>query len=448
MRPKDKATARRSRRTHDAPGGRLTAGATPFCCGHESSRASLILPPTAYPWQAAPWPSPPWMKSSPGHPAARGAPPCHWASLEDDRQSGGTPCPYRCPGLRLPDLRSTTPRIVGVINVTPDSFSDGGRYLTPEKAVALGRSMVKAGADILDVGGEIHTPRRPRRCRRPKRSGASSPVIEALRPTGAVISVDTRNPETMLAAAAAGASIVNDVTALSHSPNSARIVADAGASGRAHAHAREPANDAGAALLRSRPPARSMRIFAVAVERGPRCWHFHLTRSSSTRVSDSERTGKHNLQLLAWLPMFHCLGHGLMVGASRKSLIVASGRRCSCFRPNRRFAGDCAARRQPRRKPCRCECAGGCVHDVAETRQALRVWGGSWPVDGRIGPGPRQASKLTLGIAPTDELSAVGRGCRPTPVQPAGSAASTSGAVGVGPTSPTVRILEKVGPEA
>src|SRR5580692_2653671 len=139
----------------------------------------------------------PW--SEPGIVPRMTAPPPTWSKLTLDR-----------------------PRIMGVLNVTPDSFSDGGR-IDPEIAIAAGLAMRDDGADIVDVGGESTRP------------GASPippeierarvlPVIRALAAAGVLVSVDTRHAQTMAAALDAGATIVNDVTALSHDPAAVALV--------------------------------------------------------------------------------------------------------------------------------------------------------------------------------------------------------------------------------
>jgi dihydropteroate synthase len=117
----------------------------------------------------------------------------------------------RC-GPRSLDL--STPLVMGVLNVTPDSFSDGGRYLEPAAAIAHGRALAEAGAAIIDVGGESTRPGSVSPA--PEEELARViPVIEALaREVSAVISVDTSRPEVMRAAAAAGAGLINDVRAL------------------------------------------------------------------------------------------------------------------------------------------------------------------------------------------------------------------------------------------
>lgn len=118
----------------------------------------------------------------------------------------------------------TRPLVMGILNVTPDSFSDGGRHFTPEAAIAAGRRMLADGADILDIGGESTRP------------GALPvsvadeisrvlPVVRALAAEGGVISLDTRNAATMQAGLEAGARIINDITALTHDQDALPLVA-------------------------------------------------------------------------------------------------------------------------------------------------------------------------------------------------------------------------------
>ncbi|MEQ1668438.1 MAG: dihydropteroate synthase, partial [Sulfuriferula sp.] len=120
-------------------------------------------------------------------------------------------------------LDTCQPRVMGIVNVTPDSFSDGGRHDTVDAAVRHAHELIAAGADIVDVGGESTRP------------GAATvgvdeelsrviPVIAALRGCGAVVSVDTRKPEVMRAAIAAGAHMVNDVEAL-QAPGALAVIA-------------------------------------------------------------------------------------------------------------------------------------------------------------------------------------------------------------------------------
>ena len=120
-------------------------------------------------------------------------------------------------------LKLTRPLVMGILNVTPDSFSDGGHHASPDTAIAAGQRMLAEGADILDIGGESTRP------------GALPvepadeiarilPVVQALAATGAVISLDTRNARTMAAGLDAGARIVNDISALTHDPAALPLV--------------------------------------------------------------------------------------------------------------------------------------------------------------------------------------------------------------------------------
>ena len=121
------------------------------------------------------------------------------------------------------------PRIMGIVNVTPDSFSDGGEALRVEDAVSRGRAMLAEGADILDIGGESTRPRATpvsvdEECAR------VSPVIEILADEGALISIDSQRAAVMRAAVLAGAKIVNDVTALDGDPDALAVVVETGVS--------------------------------------------------------------------------------------------------------------------------------------------------------------------------------------------------------------------------
>jgi dihydropteroate synthase len=116
-------------------------------------------------------------------------------------------------------------RVMGVVNVTPDSFSDGGRFIDPARAVAHARDLIAQGADILDIGGESTRPG-AQPVSAEEECARIIPVIEALKDCGVPISVDTRRAATMRAAIAAGAAMINDVTALAGDEDSMKIVAD------------------------------------------------------------------------------------------------------------------------------------------------------------------------------------------------------------------------------
>ena len=255
-------------------------------------------------------------------------------------------------------------RIMGVVNVTPDSFSDGGRYFPPERAIAHGLALVAAGADIIDIGGESTRPGAE-----PVTSSEEIrrivPVIEALHRAGATISVDTRNLETMAVASAAGATILNDVSALSSSPESAQMAAQLGMA-VVLMHMRGNPQSMQRRTRYVHAPCDVFAFLASAIRRATNAG----IPCSQIVVDPGLGFGKnvsHNLELLAWLPMFHCLGCGILVGASRKSMIEHLDPGSP---PDRRLAGSLTIT----------VLAAGQganmvrVHDVAETRQALRVW--------------------------------------------------------------------------
>jgi dihydropteroate synthase len=257
------------------------------------------------------------------------------------------------------------PRIMGVVNVTPDSFSDGGRWLDPGAAVAHALELEAEGADILDIGGESTRP------------GAEPvgveeelarvlPVIEALAAEAkAPVSIDTRNAEVMRRAAEAGARIVNDVSALTHTPDSSRVAAQMGLP---------------VVLMHARGDPRTMQndpryddvvldVYDWLEARIEACEAAGIPRSRLI-VDPGIGFGKtlaHNLALLASLSIFHGLGCPILLGASRKSFI---GRLAGGAAPDQRIPGSLAA--------ALVGAAQGVqilrVHDVAATRQALAVW--------------------------------------------------------------------------
>ncbi len=224
--------------------------------------------------------------------------------------------------LRLPARALTLGKrtlVMGVLNVTPDSFSDGGLFLTPDAAVAHAVAMEAAGADIIDVGGEST---------RPGSLGVSAetelqrvlPVIEKLRGKIRIpISVDTTKSEVAEAAAGAGAEIVNDVTALRHDPRIAEV-----------ARRRKMA----LILMHMRGTPRTMQKTPFArdvlcdVAKGLR---HAVTLARRAGVAKSQivldpgigfgKSFEQNCELLARLPELARLGYPLLVGTSRKSFI-------------------------------------------------------------------------------------------------------------------------------
>ena len=256
------------------------------------------------------------------------------------------------------------PSIMGVLNVTADSFSDGGRYLDPGSAVAAGLEMAEQGADLVDVGGESTRP--GAQAVPPEQERARLvPVVRALAAQGVAVSVDTRNAATMAAALDAGARIVNDVSALTHDPAAAALLAGRGCPVVLMHMRGQPDTMAGlgqygdvagevAAELAQRvaaAEAAGVARSAIAIDPG----------IGFAKDADA------NLDLLARLGVLLGLGLPLLVGVSRKAFI---GRVSGDDEPLRRFPGSMAAGLAA----CLAGAAVLRVHDVAETRQALRVW--------------------------------------------------------------------------
>ena len=224
-----------------------------------------------------------------------------------------------------------TARIMGVLNVTPDSFSDGGRFEQVDAALAQAARMIAEGAEIVDVGGESTRP------------GAAAvdaaeeqrrilPVIEALAARGdALISVDTWREETAAMAVAAGAHIVNDVWGLQREPGIARVAARSGAglvimhTGREREKLADPVEDQKAFLSRS---------LAIAREAGVQEERILL----DTGFGFAKETADENLELMARFGELSALGRPFLVGTSRKRFVGAvTGRD-----PDQRDAGTAA----------------------------------------------------------------------------------------------------------
>ncbi len=261
-------------------------------------------------------------------------------------------------------LALARPLIMGVINVTPDSFSDGGETADAAAAIERGRAMIRAGADILDIGGESTRPGAEPLGIEEER-GRVRPVIEGLAGAGAVLSLDTRHAPIMEAATDAGAAIINDVTALAGDPDSADVAARSGASVilmhmrgeprtmQANPRYEDAAKDVYAAL--------KDRLAAAEAAGIPRA------RIAVDPGIGFGKTVDHNVHILSRLSLYRDLNCALVVGLSRKSFIGALSRGEP---PKDRVPGSIAA--------ALAAVSRGAhilrVHDVAETRQALDVW--------------------------------------------------------------------------
>lgn len=258
------------------------------------------------------------------------------------------------------------PRIMGVLNVTSDSFSDGGDYATLEAAIARGREHVQAGVAILDIGGESTRPGSdPVAAVEEQRRVV--PVIEALAaaPLGAVISIDSRKAEVMEKAVAAGASIINDVSALAGDHRALAVAADLGV-GVILMHCQGEPKTMQAAPAYHHPPA---EIFDYLEGRIEACEAAGIARA---RIAIDPGIGfgkslEHNLAILSHLSLFHGLGCAVLIGVSRKSFI---GQLTGEQRPKARLPGSIAATVAGLNQGVQMVRA----HDAAETRQAVEVW--------------------------------------------------------------------------
>ncbi|KAA1428290.1 dihydropteroate synthase [Nocardioides antri] len=214
---------------------------------------------------------------------------------------------------------ASTPLVMGVVNVTPDSFSDGGRYLDAERAIAHGRRLLADGADILDVGGESTRPGATRPLLEEELDRVV-PVIEALAADGATVSVDTMRAEVAAAALGAGARIVNDVSGGLADPGILQVAAESGATyvamhWRAHSDRMQDFTTYDgpvAAVVADELGARVDAILAAGVARD---------RIVLDPGLGFAKTGDQNWELLGRIGLVRDLGFPLLVGASRKRFL-------------------------------------------------------------------------------------------------------------------------------
>jgi dihydropteroate synthase len=272
------------------------------------------------------------------------------------------------PALQLGDrtVRLDQPQAMGIVNATPDSFSDGAQYADANAAAGAGADMAAQGAAIIDVGGESTRP------------GAKLvwegdeierivPVIRQLAAGGAAVSADTRKSEVMTAALEAGARMINDVSALTYDDRSAGVIAAAGVPVVLMHHQGAPET------MQDDP-----RYDDVLVE-------IYLWLEDRIGAAEAAGIGRdkilvdpgfgfgksvsHNLELMNGLALFHSLGVPLVVGASRKRTIGALSGEAPA---DRRLGGSIAFAMKAAEQGAQIVR----VHDAFETVQALRIWRG------------------------------------------------------------------------
>ncbi|MBO1268051.1 dihydropteroate synthase [Arthrobacter cavernae] len=271
------------------------------------------------------------------------------------------------PAAKFEDLPTDRTLVMGILNVTPDSFSDGGSHMTPDSAIALGLRMFYSGADIIDVGGES------------TRSGAEPvdpaeeqrrviPVIQALVKAGALVSIDTMHVSTAAAAVDAGAAIINDVSGLTIEPGMPELVA----------RTKVPY-----VLTHRRGDAKTMDSLAdygnvadevVAELRGVRDKLYAAGVAPEQVIVDPglgfSKNAAQNWELLKNLDKLNALGHKVLVAASRKrflgSLLTVSGKAAAPRERDHATAAITAL-----------SAAGGAwavrVHDVGPSLDAVKV---------------------------------------------------------------------------
>jgi dihydropteroate synthase len=254
------------------------------------------------------------------------------------------------------------PLVMGIVNVTPDSFSDGGQFFSAQAAIDHAQQLIEEGADILDIGGESTRP------------GAAEvdageelrrvlPVVEALRDCGIALSIDTIKPEVMRAAIQAGASMVNDVNAL-RAPAAIEACA---------------ASDVAVCLMHRLGTPRTMQqdpqygdvlneVKTFLLERARACEQAGIARERI--VIDPGfgfgKTSQHNLDLIRGLPELAAIGYAVLAGISRKSVL---GRLVGRDVGSRLSASVAAALLLAQRRAAILR-----VHDVQATVDALKVW--------------------------------------------------------------------------
>lgn len=256
------------------------------------------------------------------------------------------------------------PLVMGVVNVTPDSFSDGGEFAEPAAAIVHGLALLDQGADIIDVGGESTRPGAAATTIEEERRRVL-PVVEALAGRGAKVSIDTRQSTVMRDAIAAGASIVNDVTALAGDPDSLDVVARSKVAAiLMHMHGEPATMQAAPAYDDVVGEVEAFLAARLAIAEAAGIPRAHLAIDPGIGFG---KTLDHNLLLLRATRRLKRLGVAVVVGVSRKSFIA---RLSKGEPPKQRLAGSLAA--------ALAALARGAdvlrVHDVAASVQAIAVW--------------------------------------------------------------------------
>lgn len=263
-------------------------------------------------------------------------------------------------------VRLDQPQVMGILNVTPDSFSDGGQFEGAEAAAEAGSDMAAAGAAIIDVGGESTRPGAAMVWEGDEIERAI-PVIRRLAASGNAVSADTRKAAVMQAAIEAGAGMINDVSALTFDLRATEVLVATSVPVVLMHHQGDPAT------MQDNPRYDDVlvEIYLWLEERIVFAEGAGIARERLI-VDPGFGFGKtvaHNLELMNGLALFHGLGCPILLGASRKRTIGALDREVP---PDQRFAGSLAFALKAAEQGAQIIRA----HDVPETVQALRIWRG------------------------------------------------------------------------
>jgi dihydropteroate synthase len=276
--------------------------------------------------------------------------------------------PFTAPRAPIAGLTLDRPRLMGILNVTPDSFSDGGRHAATADALAGAQAMLAEGADLIDIGGESTRPGAPETLV-PEEIARVEPVIAALSGQGvtAPLSLDTRKSAVARAGIAAGASILNDVSGLRHDPDLARVAAETGAALIVMHSIGTPETMQGLATEAYGDVL--LDVYDALADCVARAEAAGVARDR-IMVDPGIGFGKtldQNLALLRRLSLFHGLGCGVLLGVSRKGLIgtIAGEPVAAARAPGSAAIGlwGVAQGMQMLR-----------VHDMGHHRQALALW--------------------------------------------------------------------------
>lgn len=256
------------------------------------------------------------------------------------------------------------PLIMGIVNATPDSFSDGGEAFSFDDAVARGLQLIDDGADIIDVGGESTRPgAEPVSIDEEIRR--TVPVIQRLNEAGACVSIDTRHALVMEAALAAGAEIINDVTALTGDTRSMDVAANSSAPIILMHMQGEPGTMQADPSYENAP----QDVFEYLNARVKACEAVGIARERLALDPGIGfgKTVDHNLQILKHLHLYEQLGLPVLLGVSRKSFI---GKVANEPDAKKRLPGSIAAALSGITRGVKILR----IHDVVETKQALDIW--------------------------------------------------------------------------